>query len=123
MNKLIIIVCLLLTTSANAQDDLLVQWSLIIRNSFGQSVYTISPQGGMIHDNTFTYSCIQNPIHVMKDNTGNLQEEVAITCKVGIVSEVSLVQNCLVNRHNTNSSVLKVRDNLYNYTISLACGN
>jgi hypothetical protein len=120
--KYIALCLILLPASANAQSDSNVQWFLSIKTPFDQTTYNVSRNGGKIGSD-IGMTCVQDPLRHYRDNDRNVFEEASITCKVGIISEVSLVQSCMFNRHDQSFGALKVKDGMNNYTISLGCGS
>jgi hypothetical protein len=110
------------TASAEADTGTLVTWRGRVYDILGPHTFEVSPRGGKIPHTGFT-GCEQEPVRVFRDKEKNLQEEVRVTCKVGIGAEVQLIETCYVSRPDQSFGALKVKDSINEFTVSLACQN
>jgi len=112
---------LVLTRPAEAQvSSAGVTWTLHVFDILGDHVINVAYAGGTL-PNTGMTTCVQQRIRNFTDQAGNPQQEIDITCSVGISSKVTLVQTCYSAQRDRSFGAMKVEDAVNNFTISLAC--
>jgi len=121
MKKFIVLLPLLMCVTSNVQAQPRgVRWLMNVETTLGKTSYTVNRGGGKIPF-TGIIDCQQSPIIVFKDDAGNLQEGVRITCEPGIGTKVKLFESCWMNRPDHSFAAMEVNDGLNNYTIYLSC--
>jgi hypothetical protein len=122
MKTLIASFILALATSTSIQAKADPLWNIRVYSLMGQKDYTPNNNGGEIPNTGFGLSgCKQEPIRIFRDTNNNLQEQVTITCKVGISSEVQLIETCYLNLPDSSFGAMRVKDSIENFTISVSC--
>lgn len=124
MKTKLLLLCagLLFAASADGQvSSTGVSWSCKVFTSLGLNYEkALTVNGGEI-DHTGIRPCVQAPLRRFRDSSGNLQEEVRITCEVGVSGKASLVQTCFAGKPDSSFGAMRVDNGYENYTVSLAC--
>lgn len=121
-SKYVVVLALaLLEQPAHAQlSQAGVSWRLRVYDMLGEHAINVASSGGTL-PNTGLTTCVQNPIRDFNDASGNRQQEIRITCSVGISAKVTLIQSCFANQVDRSFGAMKVDDGLSTFTVSLAC--
>lgn len=102
-----------------------VNWFCKVFNQVGSYTseyqHIVTREGSAVFGTGFP-GCKQETLRVFKDKNNDLQEQVRITCEVGINTHISVMTNCYALKTDQNFAAMSIDDGVLNkFTIALSC--
>lgn len=111
----------LISTIVHAQNNSVTWACLVLDNQLNiQNTHIVTNNGGKVNTPVFA-NCKQNAITYYKNTSGDVREQVSITCDISLGDKISIITSCYFMKTDENVSRINIKSSLYNFDISLGC--